>query len=106
MSTVTVTQTFDQFIREQLAIYAKELWEHFNEERRLRRQLEDRARAEAIQEERERIGKELHDSVIQSIYAVGLDLEGCCQESQHGHLQHQGLHHGPAARPPRGEGLA
>ena len=36
-------------------------------------------RAEAIQEERDRIGKDLHDSIIQSIYAVGLNLESCTE---------------------------
>jgi signal transduction histidine kinase len=30
-------------------------------------------------EERERIGRDLHDSIIQSIYAVGLSLEDCKQ---------------------------
>ena len=29
----------------------------------------------AVVEERERIGKDLHDGIIQSIYAVGLSLE-------------------------------
>lgn len=32
----------------------------------------------AILEERDRISKDLHDGVIQSIYAVGLRLEECC----------------------------
>ena len=77
MSTAAVTQTFDQLIREQLAIYAKELHHHFNEERRLRHELEERTRAVAIQEERDRIGRDLHDSIIQAIYGVGLNLERC-----------------------------
>lgn len=33
----------------------------------------------AVLEERERIGMELHDGVIQSIYAVGLHLEDCAE---------------------------
>jgi two-component system sensor histidine kinase DevS len=34
----------------------------------------------AVLEERQRIGMELHDGVIQSIYAVGLNLEDCAEE--------------------------
>jgi signal transduction histidine kinase len=37
--------------------------------------LYQRVQTLAVLEDRERIGKELHDSVIQSIYAVGLSLE-------------------------------
>ncbi|MEE8442895.1 MAG: GAF domain-containing sensor histidine kinase, partial [Dehalococcoidia bacterium] len=39
-----VARTFDQLSREQLEIYAREFQEHFDAERRLRRQLEDRNR--------------------------------------------------------------
>ncbi|MGH2771739.1 MAG: sensor histidine kinase [Actinomycetota bacterium] len=38
--------------------------------------LRDRVRDMALLEERERISKELHDGVIQSIYSVGLSLQG------------------------------
>lgn len=38
----TITRTFDALERQQLEIYAKELQEHFNEEHRLRQQLEQR----------------------------------------------------------------
>ena len=38
--------------------------------------LRDRVRELALLEERERISKELHDGVIQSIYSVGLSLHG------------------------------
>lgn len=38
----TITRTFDDLERQQLEIYAKELQEHFNEEHRLRQQLEKR----------------------------------------------------------------
>jgi two-component system sensor histidine kinase DevS len=34
----------------------------------------------AVLEERQRIGTDLHDGVIQSIYAVGLNLEECSEE--------------------------
>ena len=34
----------------------------------------------AVLEERERIGMDLHDGVIQSIYAVGLNLEECSED--------------------------
>jgi signal transduction histidine kinase len=37
--------------------------------------LHDRVQRLAIVEERERIGKDLHDGIIQSLYAVGLTLE-------------------------------
>jgi len=37
--------------------------------------LHDQVQRLAIVEERERIGKDLHDGIIQSIYAVGLSLE-------------------------------
>lgn len=37
--------------------------------------LHDRVRRLAIMDERERIGRDLHDGIIQSLYAVGLSLE-------------------------------
>ncbi len=37
--------------------------------------LHELVRSLAIVEERERIGKDLHDGIIQNIYAVGLSLE-------------------------------
>lgn len=40
-------------------------------------QLYDQLQSLALLEERERIGMDLHDSVIQSIYAIGLQLEDC-----------------------------
>lgn len=49
---------------------ATHLKEH---ERQLRRQVRDLVRLE----ERERIGQDLHDGIIQSIYATGLELEEC-----------------------------
>ncbi len=39
------------------------------------RLLEEAAQARAVAEDRERIGRELHDSIIQSLYAAGLTLE-------------------------------
>ncbi|MEE8369628.1 MAG: GAF domain-containing sensor histidine kinase [Dehalococcoidia bacterium] len=41
--------------------------------------LYDRVESLARLEERERIGMDLHDGVIQSIYAVGLNLEDCVE---------------------------
>jgi two-component system, NarL family, sensor histidine kinase DevS len=38
-------------------------------------QLHEQAERLAVVDERERIGKDLHDSIIQSLYAVGLSLE-------------------------------
>jgi signal transduction histidine kinase len=37
----------------------------------------------AVLEERERIGMDLHDGVIQSLYATGLKLEGCVDDLTH-----------------------
>ncbi len=42
-------------------------------------QLYDKLQSLARLEERERIGMDLHDGVIQSIYAVGLNLEDCTE---------------------------
>ncbi len=39
------------------------------------RQLEEATRARAVAGDRERIGRELHDGIIQSLYAAGLTLE-------------------------------
>lgn len=43
------------------------------------RQLEEQDRRLALLEDRERIGMELHDGAIQSLYAVGLGLEAVAQ---------------------------
>jgi PAS domain S-box-containing protein len=43
------------------------------------RQMEDQQRRLALLEDRERIGMELHDGAIQSLYAVGLGLESVAQ---------------------------
>ena len=42
-------------------------------------ELHDKAESVARLEERERIGMDLHDGVMQSIYAVGLTLEDCVE---------------------------
>jgi signal transduction histidine kinase len=42
------------------------------------------ARRLAVLEERERIGMDLHDGIIQSIYGVGLSLESAHQDMQEG----------------------
>ena len=41
----------------------------------LYRQQQEQSRRLAVVEERDRIGRDLHDGVIQSMYAVGLTLE-------------------------------
>ncbi|MDI6823126.1 MAG: sensor histidine kinase [Bacillota bacterium] len=43
----------------------------------VRRRLDEAERRQAVYQERERIGRDLHDGVIQSIYAIGLSLENC-----------------------------
>jgi PAS domain S-box-containing protein len=48
------------------------------------RQLEEQARRLALLEDRERIGMELHDGAIQSLYAVGLGLEAVAQVLERG----------------------
>ncbi len=42
--------------------------------------LYERVQALAVVEERERIGMDLHDGVMQAIYGVGLNLEGCAED--------------------------
>ena len=39
------------------------------------RRIEQAERVEAVLEERDRIARELHDGIIQRLYAVGLNLE-------------------------------
>jgi signal transduction histidine kinase len=46
------------------------------ENSRLLEELQDRGEALAVLQERERFSRELHDGVIQSIYSVGLALQG------------------------------
>jgi signal transduction histidine kinase len=46
------------------------------ENARLLEEIRDRSEELAVLEERDRIAKELHDGVIQSIYSVGLSLQG------------------------------
>ncbi len=63
----------------------------FGQKESLRREVDERIRAEAALRESEkeirtaaelnkRLGRDLHDSVIQSIYAAGLGLEGAMQQ--------------------------
>ena len=47
----------------------------------LYRQQQDQARRLAVADERDRIGRDLHDGIIQSIYAVGLTLEDIAAHS-------------------------
>lgn len=47
----------------------------------LHRQQRDQSRSLAVAEERDRIGRDLHDGVIQSIYAAGLTLEDIASRS-------------------------
>jgi len=44
------------------------------------RQLEEADRVRAVLEERDRIARELHDGIIQSLYAVGLNLEAAREQ--------------------------
>lgn len=46
-----------------------------------RRLVEEADRRQGVFEERERIGRDLHDGIIQSIYGVGLQLESCATDS-------------------------
>jgi signal transduction histidine kinase len=46
------------------------------------RALADARRRELLLQERERIGRDLHDGIIQSIYAAGLHLEHAANEAQ------------------------
>jgi signal transduction histidine kinase len=53
-----------------------ELFEH-----EIDRQLDEARRRELLLRERERIGRDLHDGIIQSIYAAGLHLEQAASEA-------------------------
>ncbi|HLT57649.1 MAG TPA: ATP-binding protein [Limnochordales bacterium] len=44
------------------------------------RRLEEADRVKAVLEERDRIARELHDGIIQSLYAVGLNLEAAAEQ--------------------------
>lgn len=55
------------------AFFIVRLMDIFNQERT--RRLEQAERMKAVFQERERIGRDLHDGIIQSIYATGLQLE-------------------------------
>ncbi|OUN01269.1 MAG: hypothetical protein BAA04_08175 [Firmicutes bacterium ZCTH02-B6] len=46
------------------------------------RQLEEADRVRAVLEERDRIARELHDGIIQSLYAVGLNLEAAREQME------------------------
>jgi signal transduction histidine kinase len=59
-------KTFDEIEQTQAAL------EHAGVERR-----RTRAQLQALAEERERLFQDMHDGCIQSIYAVGLNLEAC-----------------------------
>lgn len=59
-------KTFDELEQTQAAL------EHAGVERR-----RTRAQLQALAEERERLFQDMHDGCIQSIYAVGLNLEAC-----------------------------
>jgi signal transduction histidine kinase len=48
----------------------------------LNRQQQEQFRRLAVVEERERIGRDLHDGVIQSIYAIGLTLEDIASQAE------------------------
>lgn len=51
-------------------------------EREIDRTLEEARRRELLLRERERIGRDLHDGIIQSIYAAGLHLEQAATEAE------------------------
>ncbi len=65
----TLFTTGDEVLIETLASYAAVAIENAR--------LYQQVRRLAVLEERERIGMDLHDGIIQSIYAVGLTLEHC-----------------------------
>jgi signal transduction histidine kinase len=49
----------------------------FAQSERVRRRLEEAGRRELISQERNRIARELHDSVAQHLLTIGMDLEWC-----------------------------
>jgi hypothetical protein len=80
--------TFDQITREQLEIYAREVQIHYNEERRLRRQLEERNEAleqrireiTALNELFQRHLAE-RDSLVDSCLRIGDELQALAERA-------------------------
>jgi signal transduction histidine kinase len=46
------------------------------------RQLDSEREIQRLQDARERLGRDLHDRIIQSIYAVGLNIDDCARHAQ------------------------
>jgi signal transduction histidine kinase len=75
-----VVQATDLSILVTLANHAGVALHHaqlFAQSEHVRRRLEDAGRREMISQERNRIARELHDSVAQHLLTIGMDLEWC-----------------------------
>ncbi len=75
-----VVQSTDLSILVTLANHAGVALHHawlFAQSERVRRRLEDAGRRELLSRERNRIARELHDSVAQQLLTIGMDLEWC-----------------------------
>jgi signal transduction histidine kinase len=75
-----VVQSTDLSILVTLANHAGVALHHaqlFAQSERVRRRLEDAGRRQLLSQERNRIARELHDSVAQHLLTIGMDLEWC-----------------------------
>jgi signal transduction histidine kinase len=75
-----VVQSTDLSILVTLANHAGVALHHarlFAQSERVRRRLEEAGRRELLSQERNRIARELHDSVAQHLLTIGMDLEWC-----------------------------
>jgi len=75
-----VVQSTDLSILVTLANHAGVALHHaqlFAQSERVRRRLEEAGRRELLSQERNRIARELHDSVAQHLLSIGMDLEWC-----------------------------
>jgi signal transduction histidine kinase len=75
-----VVQSTDLSILNTLANHAGVALRHaqlFAQSERVRRRLEEAGRRQLLSQERNRIARELHDSVAQHLLTIGMDLEWC-----------------------------
>ncbi|MEI4279307.1 GAF domain-containing sensor histidine kinase [Klenkia terrae] len=75
---------------------ARDLADRHRELAAAERRLDDAARREAVDLERHRIARELHDSVAQHVLSAGMAIEWCRPEVEHHGEVHQRLGHAKA----------
>ncbi|SDN79729.1 Signal transduction histidine kinase [Klenkia soli] len=75
---------------------ARDLAERHRQLAEAERRLDDAARREAVDVERHRIARELHDSVAQHVLSAGMTIEWCRPEVEHHREVHERLGHAKA----------